>query len=157
MLVAVAKMRWIAALLVVSIMLMLCGCHASGVLAVANVLGLWYTTDAATLEAAATGGTLVFLAINITFTGAVCTFVGDIDTDGNGTPDQQVELQGAWQQNGENVTATLTLADASSATLGAPQAELDLALAGINLLQGSLAYTLGGLTYIGQLSLHRCS
>ncbi len=168
MLVALGKMRWIAALLVVSVVFTLCGCHAS-VVEVFLAIGLWapqlivYLFTPCGMEWLMTQLLISFAAtmplgtdVHPNGAGNVCHLTASLDTTGDGVGETPLDMQGPWQQDGNRVTATLTPSDVAAAQpLGAPQITLDLRLTGEDRMTGTITYTVGGLDVSGPVTVYR--
>ena len=146
MLVALGKMRWIAALLVVSVLFTLCGCHSAVYELAMQILGRWDAMHPINLETPC-GMKLLMLAFILAFfsyypstaeantavAGNVCDLTAMLDNDGDGTGDTPFEMHGPWVQDGNHVTATLTPTGVASAQIvGQPQVDLDLTITGQN-------------------------
>jgi len=169
MLVALGKMRWIAALLVVSVLFTLCGCHA-GIWAMAeSIIGEWTARGITVDIETECGMRLAMLALMLAFlryvspsdadtafTGDVCDLTAMLDNDGDGTGDTPLELHGPWVQDGNHVTATLTPTGVAGAqVVGAPQVSLDLQLTDNNTMAGTITYTIGSAQYSGPVTVYR--
>ena len=169
MLVALGKMRWIAALLVVSVLFTLCGCHAGMWEIAESIIGEW-TAMCITFDIETECGMrLAMLALilaffrytspsdaDTAFTGEVCDLTAMLDNDDDGTGDTPLELHGPWVQDGDHVTATLTPTGVTSAqVIGGPQVNLDLQLTDNDTMAGTITYTIGSAQYSGPVTVYR--
>ncbi|HCU34950.1 MAG TPA: hypothetical protein DGT21_05665 [Armatimonadetes bacterium] len=169
MLVALGKMRWIAALLVVSVVFTLCGCHSADVAWIAmSIMGAWSALTGIPLETLE-GTRVEMLALALAFfiytslsdadaavAGNICDLTAMLDNDGDGIGDTPLELHGPWVQDGNHVTATLTPTGVASAqVVGGPQVNLDLQLTDNNTMAGTITYTIGSAQYSGPVTVYR--
>jgi len=158
-------MRWIAALLVVTVLFTLCGCHSAlGIVFCA--IGEWFANHGGPLTGVAGTvmvlGILLFVSVVVDSTdasapaaGNVCQLTAQVDTDGDGIGDVDLDLQGPWALNGDHWTATLTPTQVAAAQLGAPQVDLDLRFTAENTMAGTMTYTIGGQSFSGPLTVDR--
>lgn len=168
MLVALGKMRWIAALLVVTVLFTLCGCHASVHYIAASIVGMWSALTGVPVETLC-GSQVVILALVLAFfiytspmdadaavAGNICDLTATVDMDGDSVGDVPLDLHGPWVQEGNHVTASLTPTGVAAAqTVGSPQVNLDLQLTGENTMTGTITYTLGSAQFSGPVTVHR--
>ena len=166
MLARIGNMRWIAALLVISVLWTLCGCHAGLGELVACILGSWMPINPmTTVSDGVTTLVMIGLVLAI-FSAAMSSGVTTsadgnyayldtgIDTDGDGTADQYLNVEGALQRDGNSVTGTLTQGGVASASQD-NQVELDLLLTGANTMAGTITLRMAGVSYSGAIDLQR--
>lgn len=169
MLVALGKMRWIAALLVVSVLFTLCGCHSAIEEIAESIVGEWRAMGITVDLETECGMKLAMLAFVLAFfryispsdadttvAGDVCDLTAMLDNDGDGTGDTPLELHGPWVQEGNHVTATLTPTGVAGAqVVGGPGVSLDLNLVNADTLTGTVTYTIGSAQYSGPVTVYR--